>query len=155
MIRAKKLVNMIQQWQDFAALRRKRISSPRHNSGDGLDSCCAVSSVDKGHFAIYTADGRRFVVPLAYLNNPVFRQLLEMSEEEYGLPRDGPIVLPCDSIFMDYAICLIRKGRAGDLHGALVKSVARSHCSSSCLYDGQMNHQLLIHWLATITREIL
>ncbi|KAH6813266.1 hypothetical protein C2S51_022284 [Perilla frutescens var. frutescens] len=146
MIRAKKLVNMIQQWQDFAALRRKRISScPRNSSSDGLDSCCVVSSVDKGHFTIYTADDRRFVVPLAYLNNPVFRQLLEMSEEEYGLPSDGPIVLPCDSVFMDYAICLIRKGRAGDLHEALIKSVARSRCSSSCLYQGQMNHQFLIH----------
>lgn len=145
MVSAKKLMKMIQQWQQFA----ERISSPRSSSSssDGFDSCCVVSSpVDKGHFAIYTADGRRFVVPLAYLNNAVFRQLLEMSEEEYGLPRDGPIVLPCDSIFMDYAICLIRKGRAGDLHEALVKSVARSRCSSSCLYEVQMNRgRLLIH----------
>lgn len=147
MVSAKKLMKMIQQWQQFSALQRKRTSSPRSSSSDGFDSCCAMPSpVDKGHFAIYTADGRRFVVPLAYLNNPVFRQLLEMSEEEYGLPRDGPIVLPCDSIFMDYAICLIRKGRAGDLHQALVKSVARSRCSSSCLYQGQMSRgRLLIH----------
>lgn len=134
MINAKKLAKI-------AALRRRRILFPRN--GEGLDSCCAVSSaMDKGHFAVYTADERRFVVPLTYLNNPVFRQLLEMSEEEYGLLCKGPIVLPCDSVFMDHVICLIRKGRAGDLNRALL---ARSCCSSSCLQEGKIGQQLVIH----------
>lgn len=133
---AKKLSKMIQQWQELAPLRRKRVL---------LDSCCTVSFVDKGHFAVYTADQRRFVVPLAYLNNPVFKQLLEMSEEEYGLLCNGPIVLPCDSAFMDYAICLIREGRAGDSYRAKLESVARNRCSSSCLHGGEVNHQLLVH----------
>ncbi|KAI3447901.1 hypothetical protein Pfo_004566 [Paulownia fortunei] len=145
MISVKKLIKMAKKWQKFAALQRKRISFPRNSNHDGSDSCCTFSVVDKGHFAIYTADQRRFVVPLAYLNHSVFRQLLKMSEEEYGLPSDGPIVLPCDSLFMDYAICLIRQGRAGDLHEALLKSVARGRCSSSCLCEGQINQQLLIH----------
>ncbi|XP_057805909.1 auxin-responsive protein SAUR66-like [Salvia miltiorrhiza] len=140
MIHAKKLSKMIQQWHKFAATaaRGKRVG--------GGEGCCVALPVDRGHFAIYTADERRFVVPLAYLNDPVFRQLLEMSEEEYGLPCNGPIVLPCDSVFMDYAICLIRKGRAGDLHRALLESLARSRCSSSsCLHQAQINHHLLIH----------
>ncbi|KAL0348537.1 UNVERIFIED_CONTAM: Auxin-responsive protein SAUR64 [Sesamum angustifolium] len=138
MISAKNLIKMAKKWRKYAALQRKRISLNR----DGLESCCTSLPVaDKGHFAVYTADHRRFVLPLAYLNNSLFRQLLKMSEEEYGLPSNGPIVLPCDWLFMDCAICLIRQGRAGDLQE---DSLVRSRCSSSCLYKGQMKQQSLI-----------
>ncbi|KAL0412357.1 UNVERIFIED_CONTAM: Auxin-responsive protein SAUR67 [Sesamum radiatum] len=138
MISAKKLITMTKTWRKYAALQRKRISLHR----DGPESCCtSLPVVNKGHFAVYTADHRRFVLPLAYLNNSLFRQLLKMSEEEYGLPSNGPIVLPCDSLFMDYAICLIRQGQAGDLQEDFL---VRSRCSSSCLYEGQMKQQLLI-----------
>ncbi|PIN10492.1 hypothetical protein CDL12_16914 [Handroanthus impetiginosus] len=129
MISAKKLIKIAKKWQKFAALQQKRISFPRNRNCDGSDAFCTSSVVDKGHFAIYTADRKRFAVPLAYLNNAVFRQLLKMSEEEYGLPSDGPIVLPCDSLFMDLAICLIRQGRAGDLQEVLLK-FARTRCIS-------------------------
>ncbi|EYU37417.1 hypothetical protein MIMGU_mgv1a026660mg [Erythranthe guttata] len=119
MITAKKIVHMAKKWRKIAALQSKRIPFPRN-----------------GSFAIYTVDQRRFVVPLAYLENSIFRQLLKMSEEEYGLPSDGPIVLPCDSLFMDYAICLIRQGRGLDHF----QEASRSPCSLSRLYEGQMNH---------------
>lgn len=41
----------------------------------------------------YTADGERYEVPLEYLNSPLLRELLKMSEEVLGLRGDGPIVL--------------------------------------------------------------
>ncbi|KAK4424017.1 Auxin-responsive protein SAUR64 [Sesamum alatum] len=138
MISAKKLIKLAKKWRKYTALQRRRISF----NHDGRESCCtSLSVVDKGHFAVYTADHRRFVLPLAYLNNSLFRQLLKMSEEEYGLPSNGPIILPCDSLFMDYAICLIRQGRAGDFQEDFL---VRSRCSSSCLVEGQMKQQLLI-----------
>ncbi|KAI3446317.1 hypothetical protein Pfo_002982 [Paulownia fortunei] len=145
MISAKKLIKMAKKWQKFAAIQRERISFPRNYYHDGSDRCSTSSVVDKGYFVVYTADQRRFVVPIAYLDNTVFRQLLKMSEEEYGLPSDRPITLPCDSLFMDYFICSIRQGRAGDLHEALLKSVDSSRCSSSCLNEVQMNQQLLVY----------
>ncbi|KAH0679740.1 hypothetical protein KY284_020825 [Solanum tuberosum] len=91
MLSTKKLIKMARKWQKFAAMERKRISFPRN--GSDVDSCSASSSsiVQKGHFVVYTADQSRFVVPLAYLENEVIRQLLSMSEEEFGLPRGGPI----------------------------------------------------------------
>ncbi|XP_042423441.1 auxin-responsive protein SAUR36-like [Zingiber officinale] len=59
----------------------------------------------KGHFAVYTKEGRRFVVPIAYLKSSIFVELFRWSEEEFGLPAaDRPITLPCDGDFMEQVI---------------------------------------------------
>nr|XP_004250227.1 auxin-responsive protein SAUR68-like [Solanum lycopersicum] len=145
MISTKKLIKMAKKWQKFAAMQRKRISFPRN--GSDADSCSTSSSsiVEKGHFVVYTADQARFVIPLAYLENEVIRQLLNMSEEEFGLPCGGPITLPCDSAFMDYIISLISRGvTAGDLHKALLLSIPSSCCSASSLHRESGNLQLLV-----------
>ncbi|KAG5574347.1 hypothetical protein H5410_054481 [Solanum commersonii] len=132
MISAKKLIKMARKWQKFAAKQRKRISFVRNVSD--ADSC------------IYTADQVRFVIPLVYLENEIIRQLLNMSEEEFGLPSGGPITLPCDSAFMDYIILLIKKGiTAGDLHKALLLSIPSSCCSTSSLHQESGNQQLLVY----------
>ncbi|KAL6963635.1 hypothetical protein U1Q18_034642 [Sarracenia purpurea var. burkii] len=73
---SKKLIQMARKWQKLATISRKRISFPR-------------TKFDEGHFVVYTADQRRFVIPLAYLNTELFRKLLKMAEEEYGLPIHG------------------------------------------------------------------
>ncbi|XP_004250227.2 auxin-responsive protein SAUR68-like [Solanum lycopersicum] len=145
MISTKKLIKMAKKWQKFAAMQRKRISFPRN--GIDADSCSTSSSsiVEKGHFVVYTADQARFVIPLAYLENEVIRQLLNMSEEEFGIPCGGPITLPCDSAFMDYIISLISRGvTAGDLHKALLLSIPSSCCSASSLHRESGNQQLLV-----------
>lgn len=63
----------------------------------------------KGHFAIYTKGGKRFVVPLYYLNHPIFRVLLEMAEEEFGTAPHGPLQVPCEEEFMEFVLSLLRK----------------------------------------------
>lgn len=88
----------IKKWQN--KVRMKRIIFP-----------LGTSSTSKGYFVVYTIDNRRFVVPLEYLNNTIFKELLRMSEEEFGLPGNRPITLPCDSIFMDYVISFLRQQR--------------------------------------------
>ena len=67
---------------------------------------------EKGHFAVYSADRRRFVIPLVYLSSEIFRELLQMSKEEFGIQSEGPIILPCDSVFVDYLISFIQRGVA-------------------------------------------
>ncbi|OIT21950.1 PREDICTED: auxin-responsive protein SAUR68-like [Nicotiana attenuata] len=142
MLSAKKLIKMARRWQKFARMQRKRISLPR-NGND-----CSTSSsftAGKGQFVVYTADQRRFVIPLAYLENEVILQLLNMSEEEFGMPSGGPITLPCDSVFMEYIISLIKKGAAAeDLHKALLLSV-NSCCCSASLHQEWGNQQLLVY----------
>ena len=58
---------------------------------------------EKGHLVVYSSDNRRLVIPLVYLNNEIFRELLQMFEE-FGIQNEGPIILPCDSC--RYLVCL-------------------------------------------------
>lgn len=37
----------------------------------------------------------RFVIPIMYINHPLFLRLLKEAEEEYGFHHDGPITIPC------------------------------------------------------------
>ncbi|TMW99891.1 hypothetical protein EJD97_001744 [Solanum chilense] len=144
MISAKKLIKMARKWQKFAENQRKRISFPISNYNDE-ESCSTSSSIAAtGNFVVYTIDQKRFVVPLAYLQHEVIRQLLHMSEEEFGLPSDGPITLPCDALFMNYIISLIRRGVSTDFQNALLVTVASSRCSSASYLEEQRNPQLLV-----------
>ncbi|XP_039127677.1 auxin-responsive protein SAUR64-like [Dioscorea cayenensis subsp. rotundata] len=107
---------MARKWQISAALGKRRISSDS-------DACTSSSSVaDKGHFIVYTLEGKRFMVPLSYLESSVFKELFRMSEEEFGLPSDGPITLPCDSVFMEYLLSLLRRRVSKDVEKALFQS---------------------------------
>ncbi|KAK1417039.1 hypothetical protein QVD17_26161 [Tagetes erecta] len=42
---------------------------------------------------------RRFVIPVHYLNLPVFVSLLNKADEEFGFQTTGTFVLPCDAVF--------------------------------------------------------
>ncbi|PHT31083.1 hypothetical protein CQW23_27420 [Capsicum baccatum] len=147
MLSPKKHIKMARRWRKFAAMQRRRISFPRN--GSNADGCSTSSSytVENGHFVVYTIDQRRYVFPLAYLDNEAIVQFLNMSEEEFGLPSGGPITLSCDSAFMDYIISLIKKGvTAGDLHKALFLSIPSCCCTStSYLHKESGNQQLLVY----------
>ncbi|KAK4721956.1 hypothetical protein R3W88_012189 [Solanum pinnatisectum] len=146
MLSAKKLIKMARKWQKFASMQRKRISFPRNDGDADRYSTSSFSIVDKGYFVIYTTDQARFVVPLAYLENEVIRQLLSMSEEEFGLPSDGPITFPCDSAFMSYIISLIEKSvTSGDLHKALLLSIPSCCCSISSMHQENGSQQLVVY----------
>ncbi|XP_073028486.1 uncharacterized protein [Primulina eburnea] len=55
--------------------------------------------VPKGHIAVYVGprdgDSQRMLVPLAYINHPLFVDLLKESEKEYGFNHPGGITIPC------------------------------------------------------------
>ncbi|KAJ0960303.1 hypothetical protein J5N97_001874 [Dioscorea zingiberensis] len=87
-------------WQKVSSLKRK-ISSPRADEHSDFNACSTSSVAEKGHFFVYTSEGKRFMVPLAYLDNNIFKELLKISEEEFGIPGDGPITLPCDAASME------------------------------------------------------
>ncbi|XWS67669.1 hypothetical protein CRYUN_Cryun04dG0025800 [Craigia yunnanensis] len=147
MISAKKLIKLAKKWQKLAASRRKRITSSETTSfGDvGTNSCSTSSTVDKGHFVVYSADQRRFVLPLEYLKNEIIRELFALAEEEFGLPSNGPLMLPCDAAFMEYVISLIKRHATKDMKKALLTSIASGRCSSSSyLHQHTTSQQLLI-----------
>ncbi|MCL7039970.1 hypothetical protein MKW94_007506 [Papaver nudicaule] len=54
----------------------------------------------KGHFTVYVGDAKhkkKFVVPIWYLNQPCFQDLLNQAEEEYGFDHPmGGLTIPCN-----------------------------------------------------------
>ncbi|AES89324.1 putative small auxin-up RNA [Medicago truncatula] len=60
--------------------------------------------VPKGYLAVYVGEKmKRFVIPLSYLNQPSFQELLNQAEEqfEYDHPMGG-LTIPCkEDIFLD------------------------------------------------------
>ncbi|XP_049405222.1 auxin-responsive protein SAUR21-like [Solanum stenotomum] len=60
--------------------------------------------VPKGHFAVYVGEKqkKRFVIPLSYLSQPSFQDLLSQAEEEFGFDHPmGGVTIPCpEDIFI-------------------------------------------------------
>ncbi|XP_062079479.1 auxin-responsive protein SAUR21-like [Humulus lupulus] len=77
-----------------------------HRSLSGLkEAALKSSSIPKGYIAVYVGEDqkKRYVVPLSYLNEPAFQELLSMAEEEFGYEHPmGGLTIPCrEDIFID------------------------------------------------------
>ncbi|KAJ4715909.1 Auxin-responsive protein [Melia azedarach] len=144
MISPKKLIKMSEKWQKLAASKLKRISFPRTTGVPDAESCSTSPVAEKGHFVVYTADEKHFVITLVYLKN-VIRELFEMREDEFGLLSGGPIMLPSDAVFMEHVISLIQMHAAKDIEKASLMSLASGRClPSSFIHQEQSNQQLMI-----------
>ncbi|CAH9078750.1 unnamed protein product [Cuscuta europaea] len=54
--------------------------------------------VPKGHFAVYVGEGekKRFVLPISYLKDSSFQDLLSQAEEEFEFDHPmGGLTIPC------------------------------------------------------------
>ncbi|XP_047179428.1 indole-3-acetic acid-induced protein ARG7-like [Vigna umbellata] len=63
----------------------------------------------KGYLAVYVGEKmKRFVIPLSYLNQPLFRELLSQAEEEFGYNHPmGGLTIPCsEDSFQHITSCL-------------------------------------------------
>ncbi|XP_062105693.1 auxin-responsive protein SAUR21-like [Humulus lupulus] len=72
----------------------------------GTISANGTNDVPKGHFAVYVGESqkKRFVIPISYLNHPLFQNLLNRAEEEFGFDHPtGGLTIPCSE---DYFISL-------------------------------------------------
>ncbi|KAI3772197.1 hypothetical protein L6452_03378 [Arctium lappa] len=67
-----------------------------------------------GSLAVYVGiERRRFVIPTRFLNLPVFRELLNKAEEEFGFQKTGGLVLPCDVIFFKRLLKSLERNERG------------------------------------------
>ncbi|OIV93703.1 hypothetical protein TanjilG_16554 [Lupinus angustifolius] len=85
------------------AIRRASLSANQASS-----KCVEVS---KGYLAVYVGDKkRRFVIPISYLNQPSFQDLLSQAEQEFGYDHPmGGLTIPCsEDIFRNTTSCLNR-----------------------------------------------
>ncbi|KAH7692257.1 Small auxin-up RNA protein [Dioscorea alata] len=131
---------MARKWQIATVLGRRRITPEKTDSCPDSETCTTTSVAPKGHFIVYTSEGKRFMVPLEYLDSRIFQELFRMSEEEYGLPVDGPITLHCNAVFMEYIMLLLQKQASKDVERALLSSILipyQSTCSSLAVVHNQ------------------
>jgi SAUR family protein len=76
----------------------------RASSSKGVD-------VPKGYLAVYVGeDMKRFVIPISYLNQPSFQELLNQAEEqfEYDHPMGGLTISCREDMFLDVTSRLSR-----------------------------------------------
>ncbi|KAL6206188.1 hypothetical protein ACLB2K_023438 [Fragaria x ananassa] len=70
--------------------RLPRISSPKRSLirslSNGNQTAPKTLDIPKGYFAVYVGESqkKRFVIPISYLNQPSFMDLLSQAEEEFG-----------------------------------------------------------------------
>jgi len=60
--------------------------------------------VPKGYLAVYVGDKmKRFVIPVSYLNQSSFQELLSQAEEQFGYDHPmGGITIPCrEDLFLE------------------------------------------------------
>ena len=102
----------------------------------------AAAAVPAGHVAVRVEGGgdgcgsRRFVVRLAHLSHPAFRDLLRQAEEEYGFPAaPGPIALPCDE---DHFLDVLHR----------VSSSSSASCCGPALRHGRGDSRPLLQGMA-------
>ncbi|GMP64072.1 hypothetical protein CsSME_00025509 [Camellia sinensis var. sinensis] len=78
---------------------------PRSSSLKANQAASAAADVPKGHFAVYVGESekKRFVIPISYLNQPSFQDLLSQAEEEFGFDHPmGGLTIPCsEDIFIN------------------------------------------------------
>lgn len=70
----------------------------------------------KGSVAVYVGDEQleeqtRFVVPVVYLNHPLFLHLLEEAEHVYGFDNKGVLTIPCQVSDFEYLQWIIERER--------------------------------------------
>ncbi|XP_057488632.1 auxin-responsive protein SAUR21-like [Actinidia eriantha] len=79
----------------------------RRSSSATSKALSAALDVPKGYLAVYVGESekKRFVVPISYLSQPSFQDLLSQSEEEFGFDYPmGGLTIPCrEDIFVDLA----------------------------------------------------
>ncbi|CAJ2679451.1 unnamed protein product [Trifolium pratense] len=69
----------------------------RESSSKGVD-------VPKGYLAVYVGEKmKRFMIPVSYLNQTSFQELLSQAEEQFGYDHPmGGITIPCgEDVFLE------------------------------------------------------
>ncbi|KAI4317845.1 hypothetical protein L6164_025678 [Bauhinia variegata] len=64
------------------------------------------ADVPKGYVAVYIGEEnqkKRFVIPISYLNQLIFQELLNQAEQEFGYDHPmGGLTIPCrEDVFLD------------------------------------------------------
>ena len=99
--------------------------------GNGGNKREETRDIPKGCLAVLVGQGeeqQRFVIPVIYINHPLFMELLKEAEEEYGFEQTGPIAIPCHVEEFRY------------VQGMIDKEKSHHHHHHHHHYDGRHHH---------------
>ncbi|KAF5755667.1 putative small auxin-up RNA [Helianthus annuus] len=85
--------------------RYRRLNSIRHRTRNH------PRDVPKGHLAVYVGEKqkRRFVIPISFLEQPLFQELLHESEDEFGFDHPmGGLTISCQLDAFFHLIAILR-----------------------------------------------
>ncbi|KAI4317848.1 hypothetical protein L6164_025681 [Bauhinia variegata] len=81
-----------------------RLPSIRRASVTANQGSSKAVDVSKGYLAVYVGEKlKRFVIPVSYLSQPSFQDLLNQAEEEFGFDHPmGGLTIPCrEEVFLE------------------------------------------------------
>ncbi|KAL7257497.1 hypothetical protein ACSBR1_003740 [Camellia fascicularis] len=86
-------------------IHAKQILGRSSSSQSNQEALSATVDVPNGYLEVYVGESerKRFVIPISYLNQPSFQDLLSQAEEEFGFDHPmGGLPIPCrEAIFID------------------------------------------------------
>ncbi|XP_057807366.1 auxin-responsive protein SAUR36-like [Salvia miltiorrhiza] len=84
-------------WTD--RLKTKAMAILGRNMDPGRGYIRVGQEIPKGHMVVYVGqkdgDFERILVPIVYINHPLFGDLLKESEKEFGYNHPGGLTIPC------------------------------------------------------------
>lgn len=90
----------------------KHFIQQSYKSANRRASTSMSSDIPRGFCAVYIGEmeKRRYVVPISFLNKPLFQDLLNKAEEEFGFDHPmGGLTIPCkEDTFLDITSRLCR-----------------------------------------------
>ncbi|XP_028765737.1 auxin-responsive protein SAUR24-like [Neltuma alba] len=93
-----RLLSVVQQARKIMKWPQNHVHSHRNHHEPPSSSVNDKNVVPRGHIAVYVGElqRKRFVVPISYLNHPMFLDLLGRYEQEFGFHHPmGGLSLPC------------------------------------------------------------
>ncbi|CAL5399644.1 unnamed protein product [Camellia sinensis] len=82
-------------------IHAKQILRRSSSSKGNQEASSAAVDVPKGYLAVYVGESekKRFVIPISYLNQRSFQDLLSQAEEEFGFDHPmGGLTIPCKEV---------------------------------------------------------
>ncbi|KAG1370165.1 indole-3-acetic acid-induced protein ARG7-like [Cocos nucifera] len=88
--------------------RSHTTSMPKSKSWQRSSSTVKHRIAPGGYFSVYVGPNKeRFVIKMECVNHPLFKDLLDEAEMEYGFKSEGPLELPCDVDLFCRVLCEI------------------------------------------------
>lgn len=97
-----------------------------------------VRATPEGWFWVCVGEERqRFLIKTEHVNHPLFRELLEEAESEYGYRSDGPLIFPCE---VDHFLQVLREMESGDDDPACENNSDNANSGHGCSFGRNRNH---------------